>query len=289
MRLVIVTPVRDEAQTLDPFIRSVLKQDVMPERWLLVDDNSTDNSLEIIRRWASEYPIIEVIEYCRATERATGGHVVEVVNFGLEHLRKAKVDWDVFLKLDADVEIERNDYLSEILVRFADNPRLGIASGTSYVVEDGRERVESSYVWQTYGTNKFYRHDCFIEMGGLRAFKGWDGIDDIFARHHGFLTRKFPDLRVRHFYVTQTRSAEGGIWAGLRREALGYRNRSYPLFMYLLKGLRIAVRPPVILAGAYFIFYGLYLNATVKPVLSKKEKKIVRNFLWDRFLGRLEK
>jgi hypothetical protein len=59
--------------------------------------------------------------------------------------------------------------------------------------------------------------------------------------------------------------------------------------MYLLKGLRIAVRPPVILAGAYFIFYGLYLNATVKPVLSKKEKKIVRNFLWDRFLGRLEK
>jgi cellulose synthase/poly-beta-1,6-N-acetylglucosamine synthase-like glycosyltransferase len=55
---VIVSPVRDEAKYLDETIRCVVNQTVRPLRYILVNDGSSDSTLEIIERWSAQYPWI---------------------------------------------------------------------------------------------------------------------------------------------------------------------------------------------------------------------------------------
>jgi len=287
LRLVIITPVRDEEATLEPFITSVLQQDFQTDRWLLINDNSSDSSAHIIEEYVSRHSHLELLHYPQQGQRTTGHRVIRIIEHGLEYLESRNIGWDVLLKLDADIQLDRDDFFITIMNEFAADPELGIASGTSYYQDGDRKNVESTYLWHTYGTNKFYRRECFEKMGGLKPMKGWDGFDDILARHHGYMTRMYPELTARHFYLTQTRRVEGGVFAGLRREVLGYRNRSYPIIMYLFKSMKLVFRKPYCIGGLYFFVYGLYLNITTEPTLSKREKKIVRKFLLDRFLGKL--
>ena len=44
-------------ETLD----SVVAQTVLPERWVIIDDGSTDQTAEIVERYAKRYPWIELV------------------------------------------------------------------------------------------------------------------------------------------------------------------------------------------------------------------------------------
>ena len=50
----IITPARDEADYIEETILSILSQTIKPLEWIIVDDNSIDNTAEIIQKYLEE-------------------------------------------------------------------------------------------------------------------------------------------------------------------------------------------------------------------------------------------
>src|SRR5688572_14367545 len=62
LRYACITPARDEAHNLPRLARSLMAQTVPPERWVIVDNGSTDGTADVVRALAGEFPAIELLE-----------------------------------------------------------------------------------------------------------------------------------------------------------------------------------------------------------------------------------
>ncbi len=286
MHLLIITPFKNEEASIGRTIESIVKQSIYPVKWILVDDGSDDKSPTIVKEYQKSH---DFIHYHRRSNsagvRATGNNVVDVFNEGLNIANTLKLEWDIVAKLDADLVIQRSDYLEFLIGKFNKYPSLGIASGVTYILSDhNHKKIESKHRWHTQGPNKFYRKACLEAIGGLKPFKGWDGVDDILARSNGFITEKFFEQEVMHLYPTQTRSAEGGFKKGLLREAQGYRNMGYPFYMYIFKSLKLTKERGVYTGLMYFL-YGIKVTLGSKPMVNTSEKSVVRRFMARRWMN----
>ena len=59
--LSVVTPNYNHGHLIGRAIEAVLSQSRCPDEYLILDDASTDNSLEIIEHYASRHPFIRVL------------------------------------------------------------------------------------------------------------------------------------------------------------------------------------------------------------------------------------
>jgi len=288
MNLIIITPFYNEENSIIKTITSITKQNLHPIVWLMIDDNSDDSSPEIVKRYAIENSYIKYLKFeSKDKKRATGSNIVRLFNFGISFCKENNIGWDIVLKLDADIVVDRIDYLKFIIDKFDQYPNLGIASGVTYIKSpEDLNKIESKHKWHTQGPNKFYRKTCLEDIGGLKPFKGWDGIDDILARNHGYLTEKFFEQPVLHLYPTQTRKSEGGVKSGLMREAAGYNNMGYPAYMVFFKALKLA-KSKGFNEGSLFLYYGMKALMFDDSPISKDERKIVRKFMRKRLLNNI--
>ena len=111
---VLITPVRNEQATIGITIDSVIHQTVPPAEWIIVSDESTDRTDEIINEYAAKFPFIRLLRLTRRPERNFAS-VVFAVESGIQMLRT--VDYDYIGLLDADVRFAPN-YYEEVLRRF---------------------------------------------------------------------------------------------------------------------------------------------------------------------------
>ena len=58
---VLITPARNEAQFIELTLKSVVAQTVPPLKWIIVSDGSTDGTDELVQKYATEYPWIELL------------------------------------------------------------------------------------------------------------------------------------------------------------------------------------------------------------------------------------
>lgn len=284
MQLIIVTPFKNEANSILKTMDSIVRQTLHPVKWLLIDDGSDDESPKMVQEYQARYPFIHYHRREGASaQRATGNNVVDVFNAGLKVAEQLGLKWDLVGKLDADLVIDRDDYLEFLVAKFEQYPKLGIASGVIYTLsETGKKIYESPYRWHTQGQTKFYRRAALEAMGGLKPFKGWDGIDNILARGKGYITEKFFEQEILHLYPTQTRMAEGGFKKGLKREATEYRNMGYPFYMYFFKTLKL-IKERGIYPGVLYFYYGLQATLTTKPLVDSQEQAVIKAFISQRW------
>src|SRR4051795_10058057 len=62
VRLLIISPVRNEAAHIERVARAIAAQELAPADWIVVDDRSTDDTLAILRRLEGELPFLTVIQ-----------------------------------------------------------------------------------------------------------------------------------------------------------------------------------------------------------------------------------
>ena len=86
---------------------------------LVVDDGSTDGSLEILRRWRDSGRLPEL----NLIEREHGG-VVEALNAGL-----AAATGELIVQLDADASVETEGWVQRMVDFFACDERVGVVTG----------------------------------------------------------------------------------------------------------------------------------------------------------------
>lgn len=251
---IIITPVRDEQEHLENTIASVAAQTLLPDKWVIVNDGSTDSTGAIIDAASKQYPWIEGVHRINRGFRKSGGGVVDTFNDG--YSRIADQSWDFLVKMDGDLSFER-DYFERCFDKFAQNPRLGVGGGAIYNLIEGKSVLESCPAFHVRGATKIYRHACWNAIGGLLPAPGWDTLDEVKAQMEGWQTLTFPDLRLTHHRMT---GAADGAWGGLVKNGrANYICGYHPLFMAVKCISRVATRPyvwgPVALAWGFISGY----------------------------------
>lgn len=257
-RYVVVTPARDEEETLPHTIESMRHQRVLPVRWIIVDDGSTDGTLEIARQAERELDWLEVLSRGDRGHRALGGGVVETFDEGLARL--ADVEWDFVVKLDADLSFAP-DYFERLLRRFDENPRLGMASGKTFLMEDGQKKIEWCHDEHVRGPAKMYRAECFEAIDGLVAVRGWDMIDETRAQMLGWETRSFIDIELIHHRPIDARQSH--VLASRYRMGELYHFLGYHPLYHLARSVRSALQDFPILVGGVALLFG-YVSAALR-------------------------
>lgn len=252
-RCVAITPARDEAALLPQLIHSMVAQTVTPQRWIVIDDGSTDGTGDIIDRAALQHPWIEAHHLPPGAPRAPGGESV-VMRF----LPRQWQDCDAILRLDADLTFAPR-FIESLLAEFALDARLGIAGPTLWepVGDRWHERVAPSF--HTRGAAKMYSRACFADIGGLEAGLGWDTIDEVRALMSGYATRSFRHIVACHH---RPQGAASGAWHSRKAAGQAAYNIGYsPLFL-LARAMRLALAWPPIVSGAALLIG--YAQSTIR-------------------------
>jgi len=180
----IVTPAHNEEDSLNIVAQSVLAQTLPPTEWIIVDDASTDQTLELAKKTAQGRTWIQVSH--RDHEAGSYDASFKAFKFGVD---KITADWDFLVKLDADTRIEP-DHIERLTAKFKSDRLLGIASGVN-VEEPG---ISS----HPRGNNRMYRRECWEEIDFPEDGWGWDTVDEVFARISGWKTNAFTDITCQH-------------------------------------------------------------------------------------------
>jgi biofilm PGA synthesis N-glycosyltransferase PgaC len=190
LRYVLITPARNEAGFIEETIKSVIVQTVLPLRWVIASDGSTDGTDEIVSRYAASHPWIELVRIPERKERHFAGKVL-AFNAGLARVQE--LAWDIVGNLDADITFDET-YLAFLLGKFADNPKLGVA-GTPFREGTYQYDYRFSSVEHVSGACQLFRRECFEGIGGYVPVKvgGVDLVAVITARMKGWQTRSFPE------------------------------------------------------------------------------------------------
>jgi glycosyltransferase involved in cell wall biosynthesis len=196
MRYSIIIPAHNEEIHLKDALSSVHRQTLKPTSVIVVNDNSDDATESIIDEFSVINPIIQKLTIISSHLHMPGSKVVSAFQNGLQQLQD---DYDFIVKMDADV-ILPDHYFEKIAVIFNNYPKVGIAGGFAYEQDETGEYKRNHPMDNDHvrGAFKSYRKDCFLAMGGLRNAMGWDTVDELLAKFHGFDIHTDESLKVKH-------------------------------------------------------------------------------------------
>ena len=244
MKYVLITPARNEEAFIRKTLDSVVAQTLLPERWVIVDDGSTDHTAEIVESYAKRHPWIELVRRGQDGDRnfASKAHAV---NAGLERVQS--LGFEIVGNLDADVSFEPN-YMEFLMQKFSEDPELGVA-GTPFTQNGDYDSSKDSFEGENYvaGPCQLFRRECFQEIGGYVPNRagGLDWIAVMTARMKGWKVRAFPEKRFHHYRTLGT--AEKGALRAL----FSYGEKDYclggsPIWQLFRVAYRVAKKPFVI-------------------------------------------
>lgn len=278
MRYVVVTPVRDEENYLPLTIESMVRQTILPQQWIIVNDGSKDRTGSIIDEAANRYPWIRAVHRQDRGFRKWGGGIIEAFYDGYHALDCT--DWEFMSKLDGDLSFEPN-YFESTFQKFQGDEKLGIGGGVLYHDENGRRVLENHPKFHVRGGVKIYRRACWEAIGGLWVGPGSDTIDEVKANMLGWTTSSFFDIHMTHHRFT---GASWGRWGGLVKDGkIDYVSGYHPLFL-IAKSLVRLVRRPYFL-GSFALVYG-YVSAYLNRIQRVDDPAVI-HYLRQQQLARL--
>ena len=265
LRYVLITPSRNEERFIEKTLESVVCQTVLPLKWVIVNDGSTDATAKIVATYAARHSWIEMVNRPVRKERHFASKV-DAFNAGLGRI--TQLQYDIIGNLDADVSLDA-DHFEFLLSKFSQDSRLGVA-GAVFREPNGYNSAIDSFEGRTYvsGQCQLFRRQCFEEIGGYVPSKigGIDWIAVKTARMLGWNTRSFREKCFLHHRILGT--AERGIIAstfayGKKDYALG----NHPLWQIFRCVYRMTKRPYVLGGVALFAGYlAAFLSRADRPV-----------------------
>lgn len=192
---VLVTPAHNEDAHIENTIQSVISQSVLPRKWMIVSDGSTDKTDSIVK---SYLPRHKWIGFTRLSEHRDRSFAAKVTCFNAGYRLLKDLAYDIVGNLDADISFDPY-YFEFLLLKFQEDTKLGVA-GTPFM-ENGYSTLTDSFEGEKHvaGGCQLFRRECFEEIGGYIPVKG-GGIDWIAvttARMKGWTTRSFKE---KHFF-----------------------------------------------------------------------------------------
>jgi poly-beta-1,6-N-acetyl-D-glucosamine synthase len=255
----LITPAKNEAQYIELTIKSMVAQTCPPVKWVIVNDGSTDQTEDIVRRYTENHPWIELLQMPERRERHFAGKAY-AVNAGRAQL--ARLQYDVIGNLDADVSFD-SDYFEFIMDRFAGNAKLGCA-GTAFREKGMSYNYEFVGAEHVSGMCQMFRRECFEQIGGYAAIEsgGIDLIAVLSARAKGWETRTFAEKTFEHHRI-QGGALHAGLRERVRTGRKDYLLGNHPLWE-LFRSVYQMRRKPYVVGG--LLLLGSYTWSLIRGV-----------------------
>ena len=264
-------------RTLD----TLIAQSVQPSLWVIVDDGSTDRTPTILAEYAAQYTFIRIVTRHNRGHRSVGPGVIEAFYAGLETVDIN--EFNFICKLDLDLDLPP-DYFATLLKRMAENPRLGCCSGKPYYVDEANKRLISEKCGDenSVGMTKFYRTECFIQIGGFVRQVMWDGIDGHRCRMLGWIACSWDEPALRFIHLRPMGSSYKGILTGRQRHGYGqYFMGTHLVYMTMAAFYRM-IQPPYFIGGSAMLWGFIQSWLAQKQRLEDVQfRKFLRKYQWN--------
>ncbi len=261
---VLITPARNEAQYIELTIKSVVSQTVHPLKWVIVSDGSTDGTDDIVRKYASDYPWIELVRMPERQERHFAG---KVYAFNAGYAKVKEMRFDAVGSVDADASFDK-DYFAFLLQKLTEDLSLGLI-GTAFR-ETSKENYDYRFVSIEHVTGicQLFRRQCFEEIGGYIAVKGGaiDRIANLAARMKGWKTRTFTERMYFHHRQMGT-AQQSALRARFKDGIKDYAVGSHPIWE-LFRAVYQMTRSPFMIGGVALLlgYTWSFVRCAPRPV-----------------------
>ena len=260
---VLITPARDEEKNIGETIQSVISQTILPKKWVIVSDGSTDHTDEIVQGYLPENTWIDFIRIPEHRDRQFAAKV-QCFNAGYEKVKE--LDFDIIGNLDSDISFEKN-YFEFIMAKFGEDPRLGVA-GTPFVEDGNHYDYRFTNIEHVSGACQLFRKQCFEEIGGYIPIKG-GGIDWVAvttARMKGWKTRTFTEKTCFHHRKIGT-GDNSPLMTWFKQGRKDYFLGNHPVWE-IFRTLYQTTKKPYFIGGSYLISGYLWaaLNREERPI-----------------------
>jgi poly-beta-1,6-N-acetyl-D-glucosamine synthase len=266
---VLMTAAYNEEAFIEGTIQSVLAQTVRPRRWVIVSDNSSDRTDEIVEGYARQHDFIRLLRITRAPGHSFGAKVI-ALQAGSKLLQDA--EYEFIGNLDADISLGPT-YFEELIDRFRQNPEIGLVGGFVYEESDGEYRSRRvNDVRNVAHAAQLVRRECYEAIGGYTVLKygGEDWYAQTTARMMGWQVEAFPNLKI--FHHRHTGGGSNWMKSALRLGALDYSFGS-DLAFEVMKCLRRVPDKP------YFAVAFARLAGFVWPYLRNEARGVPEEFV----------
>jgi poly-beta-1,6-N-acetyl-D-glucosamine synthase len=248
MRILIVAPFLNEVEHLPTFLDSVAAQSRLPDRLVLVDDGSTDDSAAIAEAFAEKHDWARVLRrppHAPERDRLASSPEWKAFLCGVESTEGSDA-FDIVAKVDADLRL-RSNLLAQIEALFTADPLLGLTG--PYLSELDRRGVPRRLKWRpehVAGATKFYRRQCYEQVYPLPFLLNLDMVDELKSRSLGWRTGSFAEPGGDSLHL-RAHGSHDGVLRGFRRWGRGdYVSGSHPLLVLLVGLQRLRAFPPVV-------------------------------------------
>jgi glycosyltransferase involved in cell wall biosynthesis len=222
----LITPARNEAQYIELTIKSMIAQTLLPLKWVIVSDGSSDQTDELVRKYLIEHQWIELLRMPERAQRHFAGKV-HAFKAGYERLKDTKVE--IIGNLDADVSFEPRHF--EFLIgRMSENPQIGVA-GAPFREGTFQYDYRFSNIENVWGGCQLFRRECYEAIGGYMPLKGGciDHVAILSARMIGWQTRTFTEMVCVHHRQMGT-AMQGVLKARFKIGVKDYTVGNHPLW-----------------------------------------------------------
>ena len=281
MNYYIIIPTYNEEKFIALTLQSLIEQTVLPSKVVVVNDNSTDKTAEIVSAFAKEYPFISMVNKNSDAIHFPGSKVIQAFQKGLESLDE---NYDFIVKADADLIFPSN-YFETVIQHFKSDSRIGMAGGFCYIEKNGEWILENlTDKDHIRGALKAYRKETFKEIGGLKPAMGWDTVDELLCKFYNWNIKTDESLHVKHLkptgasYSKNARYKQGeafytlgyGFWiTSIASAKLALRKKKPLLFLDYLNGFWKAKRK----------------NASL--LVTEEQAKFIRKYRWKKMREKL--
>jgi len=199
MKYYIVIPSYNEEALIPLTLQSLISQTVLPSKIVVVNDNSTDKTAEIVLEFAKENPFITLVNKTSENIHLPGSKVIQAFQKGFETLDE---NYDLIVKIDADLIFPAN-YFETVIKHFESDSTIGMAGGFCYIEKNGDWVLENlTDKDHIRGALKAYRKECFQQIGGLKPAMGWDTVDELLCKFYNWKVVTDESLHVKHLKPT---------------------------------------------------------------------------------------
>ena len=315
MKFLIIIPAHNEEKNILPCLESLKNQTFQDFKCVIVNDGSTDKTQQIVENFINSVTLsgVEALSFkvlnLEKSEHQPGAKVVRTFNKGLE--TENLEEYDVVCKFDADI-IFPADYLEKVNEVYEKNPKAGMVSGLVYIQKGFVNFVRKPLVYaqpdksdfttsqlhdftnqnewvfenlssknHVRGPIKSYRKEVFQKMNGLRAVLGWDNIDVMLCKMHGFETVTLQELWVKHLRPTAYK------YKSQKAQKLGeyFYNIGLNFPLAAISSAKSSLKNKSV--SEFFITMKSFLKQKNPRVLSQEEIAFIRNLRWKEIKRKL--
>ena len=291
MKFLLIIPTHNEEKNILFCLESLKNQTFQDFKCIIVNDGSTDKTKEIVGKFVENNLQFEIFNL-KESEYSPGAKVVRTFNKGLESVNLK--DFDIVCKFDADIIFPEN-YLKKINEVYEKNPKAGMVSGIVKIKKSIFEKnlafdfkdEKSQWTFENIssknhvrGPIKSYRKECFQDMNGLRPVLGWDNIDVMLAKKHGWEVLTIKGLWVKHLRPTAYK------YKNQKAEKLGeyFYNIGLSFPLTLISSGKSSLKNKSFFE--FFITLKSFLKQNHPRSLSKDEIQFIRNLRWKEMLNK---